>query len=270
MRNALIGYTGLVGSHLLRQRSFSHLYNSSNIESISGECFDEVFCAGVSGFKFWANRNPESDLRNINRLLENLTKVRAKKFVLISTIDVYEHIESDATENVSLGTPQHSYGRHRQNLEFAIRDMFEDLLVVRLPGLFGQGLKKNLIYDLIHGNCISAMNSESQFQWYDLENLLRDIEICLKEQLSVINLFPAPIKTSLIIDALFSDKYSYDESGNVFFIDEPGVDKTSPFRFSQSYRMRTQHSDLFGEEMGYVRSSSQVMDDLTRFLRRGA
>ena len=44
MRNALIGYTGLVGSHLLRQRSFSHLYNSSNIESISGECFDEVFC----------------------------------------------------------------------------------------------------------------------------------------------------------------------------------------------------------------------------------
>ena len=34
--SALIGYTGFVGSNLLRQRAFDATFNSKNIEQISG------------------------------------------------------------------------------------------------------------------------------------------------------------------------------------------------------------------------------------------
>ena len=35
-RSALIGYTGFVGSNLVRQHSFDAMFNSQNIDSISG------------------------------------------------------------------------------------------------------------------------------------------------------------------------------------------------------------------------------------------
>ncbi len=47
MRTALIGYTGFVGSNLLRMRPFSRLYRSTNIEAIACERFDLVVCAAL-------------------------------------------------------------------------------------------------------------------------------------------------------------------------------------------------------------------------------
>ena len=40
--SALIGYTGFVGSTLLKQRSFDACFNSANIDQIAGRSFDLV------------------------------------------------------------------------------------------------------------------------------------------------------------------------------------------------------------------------------------
>ena len=45
-----------------------------------------------------------------------------------------------------------------------------------LPGVFSKNIKKNIIYDLIHNNNVSEINSDSIFQWYNLENLTKDID----------------------------------------------------------------------------------------------
>ncbi len=47
MSSALIGYTGFVGSTLLRERPFYVQYNSKNIHDIAGRQFDLLFCAAV-------------------------------------------------------------------------------------------------------------------------------------------------------------------------------------------------------------------------------
>ena len=69
MSNALIGYSGFVGSTLLKQGSFDTLYRSSNIGEIEGKTFDTLVCAGAPAQKWIANREPEADLQKIEGLI---------------------------------------------------------------------------------------------------------------------------------------------------------------------------------------------------------
>jgi hypothetical protein len=43
-----------------------------------------------------------------------------------------------------------AYGRNRRALEAFCADRFDDCLIVRLPALFGPGLRKNFIFDLLN------------------------------------------------------------------------------------------------------------------------
>ena len=61
MKRCLIGYTGFVGNNLAEQTEFDFVYNSKNIHEIQGKTFDIVYCAGMPGTKWIANKNPEKD-----------------------------------------------------------------------------------------------------------------------------------------------------------------------------------------------------------------
>jgi hypothetical protein len=150
MSKALIGYTGFVGSNLHQQFTFNDLYNSKNIHEIVNKSYDEVYCAGVRAQKWLANAQPQEDLDLIKSLIENIKQAKIKRFVLISTIDVYPNpVEVDEDSQID-ETKQSTYGRNRYYLEQWVMRYFEDYLIVRLPGLFGQNLKKNFIYDMIN------------------------------------------------------------------------------------------------------------------------
>ena len=147
--SALIGYTGFVGSNILLQQPFGFTYNSKNIEEIKNKTFDLIVCAGAPGTKWIANKNPEADLASINKLIENLQTVTCKKLVLISTIDVYSPVLGvNENTKIDLSTLQ-PYSKHRRMLEEFVENKF-DSLVIRLPGIFGTGLKKNVIFDLLN------------------------------------------------------------------------------------------------------------------------
>jgi hypothetical protein len=56
----------------------------------------------------------------------------------------------------------HPYGYNRYQLEIWVRENYPDSLIIRLPGLFGQNIKKNFIYDYI--NVIPFMLKEEKFR----------------------------------------------------------------------------------------------------------
>jgi hypothetical protein len=146
--NALIGYTGFVGSNLEEQFNFDEKYNSKNINNIKGKEFDIIVCAGVRAEKYLANKYPDQDLDAIRDLIEILKTVKVKKFILVSTIDVYRE-PYDVDENTVITEDGlHAYGLNRRYLEKWVVNNYEDYLIVRLPALFGKGLKKNFIYDM--------------------------------------------------------------------------------------------------------------------------
>ena len=148
--NAIVGYTGFVGSNIYASHKFDYAYNSKNIESAYGTEPEILVYAGVRAEKYIANSEPEKDYESILEAERNISLIRPEKLVLISTIDVFPspvNVNEDTQISASELNP---YGYNRLCLENMIRDKYPDALIVRLPGLFGKNIKKNFIYDMIN------------------------------------------------------------------------------------------------------------------------
>ncbi len=161
MQNTLVGYTGFVGGNLTAEHTFDHLYNSSNIESGFGADNGLVVYSGMSSEKFLANADPGADLARARQAMENIRRLRPEKLVLISTVDVYPS-PVQVYEDTPISTQEApAYGKHRRMLEEWVHQEYPEALLVRLPGLFGKGLKKNLIYDMF--TLVPSMVTEEKF-----------------------------------------------------------------------------------------------------------
>ena len=233
--NALIGHTGFVGSNILKQKNFDFCYNSKNISSIRNNTFDLVVCAGVSSVKWKANKNPKEDYRQIVKLIEDLNTIKFNKFVLISTIAVYDN----PTDN--------PYGRNRLYLENYLINNYENVSIVRLPSVFGEGLKKNALYDLKNKDFRYLPHIDSTFQYYDLSDIWNDIEIVIKNNLKAVNFATTPIKFSKVLSM-----FSY----NKIPIDKPLINED----------MRTIHSKYWGKEGHYLYTEKQVCSKLEKWI----
>jgi dTDP-4-dehydrorhamnose reductase len=193
MANALIGFSGFVGSTLQKQASFGALYRSTNISDIGGQSFDTVVCAGAPAQKWIANREPEADRQKIDGLISHLRSIQCKTFVLISTVDVFKSpIEVDEEAPVDeMGL--HAYGLHRRLLEKFVQSHFTNHLIIRLPGLVGPGLRKNIIFDFLNDNNCNAIDSRGVFQFYPMANLWYDIQTALTAGLKLVHLTAEPV-----------------------------------------------------------------------------
>ena len=146
----LIGYTGFVGGNLSCQYDFKFRFNSKNINESSGLNFSCLICAAAPGSMYHANKYPERDYANIIALINNLKKLKTDRLVLISTIAVFEDFNGENDEVSEHYETKKPYGKHRRILEQFVEQNFSKFLIVRLPSLFGDGLKKNLIFDLMN------------------------------------------------------------------------------------------------------------------------
>ena len=196
MENALIGFSGFVGSTLLKQAHFSALFRSTNIHEIEHREFDVVVCAGAPAQKWIANRDPADDRKKIDSLINHLRTIKCKKFILISTVDVFKKPigvdESTPVDESGL----HAYGLHRRLLEKFVEQHFPSYLIVRLPGLVGPGLRKNVIFDFLNKNNLHAIESRGVFQFYPMVNLWYDIQRALETGISLVHLTAEPISVA--------------------------------------------------------------------------
>lgn len=249
MVKALIGFTGFVGSNLQRQRHFDATFNSSNISDIDGRGFSKIVCAGVAAVKWWANKNPEEDWQKISGLIDHLSTVEADVFTLISTVDVYGAplgvTEDDRPDERDL----HAYGINRLRLEDFVAKRFPQHHIVRLPALFGSGLKKNAIYDLMNDNMVEVINPASSFQWYPVARLADDLDIIEASKVRLVNTVTPPISMATIRDRLFPEtQIGAKASGEAH------------------YDIGTVHAALFGQSGRYMMSSEEVLADLQHYV----
>ena len=302
--NAIVGYTGFVGSNLYTPERFQAAYNTKNIETAYGTRPDLLVYSGVRAEKFLANSDQKKDLENIEQAKKNIQNIHPKKLVLISTIDVFR-----TPVNVDETTPietegLHPYGANRYLLEQWVRNNYPDALIVRLPALFGKNLKKNFIYDYIHvipsmlrtEKYTELVQKEPKLKNYykDQGNGFRKAIIPNEEQDEVKKLFK-----NLGFSALnFTDSRStfqfynlarlwddiHTALNNNLQLLHPA---TEPIKAGDLYRFLTQkefknelpgnpaeydyrtiHSSLFGKENGYLSTKDEVMQEIREFVNR--
>lgn len=247
--SCLIGSTGFVGSNLQIQTTFQDGYASANSSDMRGKRYDVAVCCGVSAMKWRANAEPEEDLQRIRGLLANLAELQAEQFILISTVDVFSSpdlVDEDSDPHSSLNEP---YGKHRLLVEDFVCSRFDHSLIVRLPGLFGRGLKKNVIYDLLHDNNLNVINPDAAFQYYDINGLWRDIQTARNAGLEIAHFATEPIVTSTIAERIF-----------------PGKKLGEAKATSRRYDMRTRFAEVFGGHNGYLYDAPQVLQQLDSYI----
>ena len=157
--DALVGYTGFVGSNIAAGRAFGGLYNSKNIGEAFGAEPDLLVYAGVPGEMYLANANPAADRAAVENAAENIRRIRPKRLTLISTSAVLNSA-AGADEDYLIDPEKLSaYGLHRYELEKLARSLAPSYHIFRLPALFGMNIKKNFIYDINH-SCPSALSGD--------------------------------------------------------------------------------------------------------------
>lgn len=226
----IIGYSGLIGGNFLSQiknkKIKKFLFNSNNVIDLKLNTYDILFCSALPAEKWLANKFPKKDNKNTNLLIQNLKKVKTKIFILISTIDV---------------NFEHTYGKNRLKLEKFVKKKFRSSIIIRLPGVFGNKLKKNVIFDLLNNHNLNNIYSNDIFQWYDLSNLYRDIEkIIKKKEYNTHEFFSEPIKNEDLIK-LFKKK-------NIF------KKRNKPIKYN------------FKPIKGYFLSKKQVIKNVKKFI----
>jgi len=249
MSDALVGHTGFVGGNLAAQHRFDAVFSSKTIDGIRGKHFRRLVVSAMPAEMWVANRDPVADRANLERLWANLEQCRADECVVISTVAVYSTpicVDEGSMIEPNFSTP---YGEHRWVLEQRARRHFPRSLSVRLPGLYGPGLKKNAVYDLLHDNRADKLHAGATYQFYHLGRLGRDIETALAAGLRLVNLATAPVSVRDVARAAFGRDFTND----------PG---THPACFD----VRTKHAELFGGRGDYLETREQVLAGLTRFV----
>lgn len=249
---ALIGYSGFVGGNLAKQIPFDDGYNSQNIEEIKGKKYDLIISAGAKADRNEANNNPQGDWNGIKKLLNSLSKVTAKHFILISTIDVYPNrVNVDEDTPIKLEDLIEPYGKNRYKMELFIKRQFPKVTIVRCPNLYGDNLKKNLLYDLIHNTGLEYRHRDSLLQFYSLKNLWKDIQKTVKQNIDLINLAVEPV-------------LAHDIALYTLGINFQNITKQPPLFFD----FRTKYGELFNSKDQYIYHKKEILQELKKFITK--
>lgn len=250
--NALVGYSGFVGSHLVGFDPDQELFNSKNSAHARGQRFGHLIFSGARAEKWKAAQQPDEDQKHIEDLIKLLGTIEAERATLISTVDVYAEPYGHLEQVISPESHPHPYGKHRARLENEFLRHFRRSVVVRLPALFGRGLKKNIVFDFLTNNQTEKIDSRGQFQFYDLRWLRRDIARCWQIRESrgnnIFNLVTEPISAAEIQTLLLG------EATKNHVIPQPA-----------RYDLRSQFDVDWGAKEGYLYDKGEVTSALRAF-----
>ena len=200
LKDAIIGYTGYVGSFIKSKKKNVKIYNSKNINKITHKKFNNVYLAAPDSLKFLANKHPVEDKKKIKKLINFLKTIKCKKLIFFSTVDTLDLHKNNF------------YGKNRRLLEKFILNNFQNYLILRFPSLFGWKLKKNFFFDILNFKSLKFYNSKSKLQWYFIENIFKDIKYLEKKKITVANLVSEPITCKNIIKFLNHEISDFNNS----------------------------------------------------------
>jgi len=154
----VVGGKGLTGSAIVKYLEVKNkdyeIIQKENKENFFGKECDMLIFANGNALKYKANEDPLFDFyASVASVAEYIHKIKFKKFIHLSTVDVYDDKTSimKTKEDVNIDTRKlNIYAYHKYCAEEYVKQFCDNYLIFRLSGLVGYGLKKNAVYDFTH------------------------------------------------------------------------------------------------------------------------
>ncbi len=156
---AVFGANGFVGksvcSSLASKENFCVIPVTRDNNSVHiGKNYNIVINAAAPAARFWAKNNPEKDfVETVQKTADIFYGCTFDKFIQISTVSARCQLDT-------------VYGRHKLAAESICN--FGNHLVVRLSSMFGEGLKKGVLIDMLMGNKI-FLDAESRYSFCSVD-----------------------------------------------------------------------------------------------------
>ena len=186
MRVGLVGGRGFIGGHLagvLARAGYEVLPVQRDSAPPAGVLDFLIDCNGDAR-RFWANANPEESFRaNVLSVSDRLSRWRYERYIYLSTIDVYgagrgsvaatREDQSIAIEGLD------TYGLHKFLAECLVMHHATQHLILRLGTVVGPGLKKNPLFDAVHGRQL-RQTTDSTLSLVDLATIGQALVLLLE------------------------------------------------------------------------------------------
>jgi nucleoside-diphosphate-sugar epimerase len=173
MQVTIIGANGFVGSAFARQLKSQPgvkltEVTRENYAEMRGRESDVLIDAAGNSRKFFADQNPAAEFESsVTHRLRTLLDFPARFHLHISSVDVYNDLTSPTTTRedfpVDISRSSH-YGAHKFLAEQLVRHYASRWLIVRFAGMVGPGLRKNPVYDILHGEPL-RIHPDSLYQF---------------------------------------------------------------------------------------------------------
>lgn len=157
----ILGKNGFVG-----QTVFNTLTSKFTITE-DDKCDILINCAGFSRM-YVANKQPEEMHKVENSVIEKINNTKFERLIHVSTISAEVHHQSN-------------YGKIKKQIEDYLMSKY-DTLVLRLGGLVGPGLKKNVVFDILNDRPL-FVTEDSFYNYITTNEVANIIDYMIKIQI---------------------------------------------------------------------------------------
>lgn len=175
----VLGGKGYVGSAFVRAASKRHQVTAvdlDNYQDFRGRSCDLLINANGNSKKYLAEQDPAAEFdASVQSVLRSLVDFPAKRYVYLSTIDVYPCVDNPRrNRETTIIDPakQSRYGLHKYLAEQLVRRYAASWLICRLGGMVGAGMWKNSIFDILHDRPL-RVSAASQYQFMNTDDVAK-------------------------------------------------------------------------------------------------
>jgi len=173
-------YENLSGKGLDRDTSFEEL------EKIKKQGVDIIIHCAFNSSKNVNSNSLNSYLKDNIFLTKNLVPIPHKKFIFISSIDVYpkdQNIHSEE-EIINLDSIDDIYGITKLMSEAIVKNNCKNYLILRCSALLGKYSRKNSLIKIIENDeCNLTLSGKSEFNYVLHSDILEFIKFAIKKNL---------------------------------------------------------------------------------------
>lgn len=176
----VLGGNGFIGSGFARELERAgtpfEIVTRENYGDYLGRSCDVLINANGNSSKLLGRTDPKAEFRaSVLSVRDSLADFRFGTYVFLSTSDVYPDPSSpELTEEhgpIEVAA-QSTYGFHKYLAEQCVRHSAPAWLIIRQGGFVGPGLKKNAVFDVLHGEKV-WVHLDTRFQYIHTDDSAR-------------------------------------------------------------------------------------------------